>query len=255
MSKVIEMNSIRKDYVMGEVVVNALRGVSLEIKQGEFVAIMGASGSGKSTLMNIMGCLDNSTSGTYMLDSVDVSTLSKDDYASVRNQKIGFIFQGFNLLPRTSAMENVELPLLYDRSDKKLNTREQAVKCLNLVGLGDRIDHVPNQLSGGQQQRVAIARSLVNEPALILADEPTGNLDSKTSVEIMALFQELNSKGITIVVVTHEPEIAEYMKRKVILKDGHKILDKVNEDQKDAQKDLGNWKDVDDLNEVENEIS
>jgi putative ABC transport system ATP-binding protein len=250
MKNVIEMQSIKKDYHMGEIVVSALKGVSISIQEGEFVAIMGASGSGKSTLMNIIGCLDVKSSGEYKLDGVDIGSLSKDDYADIRNQKIGFIFQGFNLLSRTTALENVELPLMYDRSNKKIETQERARKCLDLVGLADRIDHVPNQLSGGQQQRVAIARSLVNQPAIILADEPTGNLDSKTSIEIMALFQDLNKQGITIVLVTHEPEIAEYINRKIILKDGHKILDKINDNPRDAKQDLKNWKEVDDVVEV-----
>ncbi len=249
MENVIEMNGIRKDYHMGEIVVSALKGVSLSIKKGEFVAIMGASGSGKSTLMNILGCLDEKSQGNYLLDNLDIGTLTKDDYAKIRNEKIGFIFQGFNLLSRTSALENVELPLLYSSTSKKINSKARAKECLEMVGLGDRIDHVPNQLSGGQQQRVAIARSLVNKPAIILADEPTGNLDSKTSIEIMALFQELNSQGITIVLVTHEADIAEYINRKIILKDGRKILDKVNEKPKNARDDLANWKEVDDVRE------
>jgi putative ABC transport system ATP-binding protein len=251
MSKVIEINHLKKDYVMGEITVRALKGVSLEIEKGEFVAIMGASGSGKSTMMNIIGCLDISTDGEYKLDGVDIGSLTKDEYADIRNQKIGFIFQGFNLLSRTTALENVELPLLYDRTNKKIDSKSRAEKCLEMVGLAERIDHVPNQLSGGQQQRVAIARALVNEPALILADEPTGNLDSKTSLEIMALFQELNAKGITIIIVTHEPEIAEYTKRTVILKDGHKIHDHYNNDIRNAREDLSNWKEVDDLDGVE----
>jgi putative ABC transport system ATP-binding protein len=251
MSKVIEINHLKKDYVMGEITVRALKGVSLEIEKGEFVAIMGASGSGKSTMMNIIGCLDISTDGEYKLDGVDIGSLTKDEYADIRNQKIGFIFQGFNLLSRTTALENVELPLLYDRTNKKIDSKSRAEKCLEMVGLAERMDHVPNQLSGGQQQRVAIARALVNEPALILADEPTGNLDSKTSLEIMALFQELNAKGITIIIVTHEPEIAEYTKRTVILKDGHKIHDHYNNDIRNAREDLSNWKEVDDLDGVE----
>jgi putative ABC transport system ATP-binding protein len=251
MSKVIEINHLKKDYVMGEITVRALKGVSLEIEKGEFVAIMGASGSGKSTMMNIIGCLDISTDGEYKLDGVDIGSLTKDEYADIRNQKIGFIFQGFNLLSRTTALENVELPLLYDRTNKKVDSKSRAEKCLEMVGLAERMDHVPNQLSGGQQQRVAIARALVNEPALILADEPTGNLDSKTSLEIMALFQELNAKGITIIIVTHEPEIAEYTKRTVILKDGHKIHDHYNNDIRNAREDLSNWKEVDDLDGVE----
>ena len=221
MRPVIEIRQLHKDYHMGSQTVHALRGVDLAINEGEFVAIMGASGSGKSTLMNIIGCLDEITSGTYILDGSDVGSLKPDEYADIRNQKIGFVFQSFNLLPRTSALENVELPLLYDRSHRIGNPKKKALECLDMVGLSDRAHHEPNQLSGGQQQRVAIARSLVNDPAIILADEPTGNLDSRTSVDVMRLFQDLNDKGITIVLVTHESDIAQYTKRKVVLLDGH----------------------------------
>lgn len=234
------MKSVVKTYQMGEMEVRALRGVDLEVSQGEFVAIMGASGSGKSTLMNIIGCLDEMTSGEYYLDGEDTSDFEPDEFATIRNQKIGFVFQSFNLLPRTSALENVELPLLYNRHMKMKKAKEKAEESLSLVGLGDRLDHEPSQLSGGQQQRVAIARALVNDPALILADEPTGNLDSKTSVEVMKLFQDLNAQGITIVVVTHENEIAEYTKRKVVLRDGHKIEDSPVRNRRKAAEDLIN---------------
>ena len=216
----IRVNELRKIYRMGEVEVRALRGISLTIEQGEFVAIMGASGSGKSTFMNILGCLDYSSEGDYYLDNVHVNALNKRQLADIRNQKIGFVFQGFNLLPRTSAVENVELPLLYDRRHHVKNPYKKAVESLQRVGLGERLDHEPSQLSGGQQQRVAIARALVSDPAIILADEPTGNLDTQTSTEVMALFQELNNQGITILLVTHEPDIAQYTKRIVELRDG-----------------------------------
>ena len=216
----IRVNELRKIYRMGEVEVRALRGISLTIEQGEFVAIMGASGSGKSTFMNILGCLDYSSEGDYYLDNVHVNALNKRQLADIRNQKIGFVFQGFNLLPRTSAVENVELPLLYDRRHHVKNPYKKAIESLRRVGLGERLDHEPSQLSGGQQQRVAIARALVSDPAIILADEPTGNLDTHTSTEVMALFQELNNQGITILLVTHEPDIAQYTKRIVELRDG-----------------------------------
>jgi len=225
MNSVIEMQGITKNYQMGEMEVKALRGIDLKINSGEFVAIMGASGSGKSTLMNIIGCLDVLTEGEYYLDGENILDLDADDFAEIRNRKIGFVFQGFNLLARTTALENVELPLLYNQDIKMREALNKAKESLKLVGLEDRMDHEPSQLSGGQQQRVAIARALVNDPALILADEPTGNLDSRTSVEVMKLFQELNDQGITIVLVTHEHDIAEYASRKVVLKDGHIIED------------------------------
>ncbi|MCX6910349.1 MAG: ABC transporter ATP-binding protein [Verrucomicrobia bacterium] len=226
MNAVIKLEDIRKTYQTGEVEVHAVRGVSLEIQPGEFVAIMGASGSGKSTLMNILGCLDRPTSGRYSLDGTDVSQLSTDELADIRNQKIGFVFQGFNLLSRTSALENVELPMLYARQHMHSHDlRQKALHALDVVSLTDRAGHHPSQLSGGQQQRVAIARELVNQPALVLADEPTGNLDSRTSIEIMGVFQQLNSNGITIVMVTHEPDIARFTKRSVVMSDGHVLSD------------------------------
>ena len=226
MNTVIQLQGIHKIYHTGEVDVHAVRGVSLEISQGEFVALMGASGSGKSTMMNIIGCLDRPTEGKYLLDGIDVSQLSRDELADIRNQKIGFVFQGFNLLARTSALENVELPMLYTRQRLRgASQRERALKALDTVGLADRADHKPNQLSGGQQQRVAIARALSNEPSLLLADEPTGNLDTRTSIEIMGVFQKLNDLGMTIVMVTHELDIAKYTKRMVVMRDGKIVGD------------------------------
>jgi putative ABC transport system ATP-binding protein len=216
---VIAVKGVHKYYDLGETKVHALRGVDLKIEAGEFVAIMGSSGSGKSTFMNMLGCLDKPTSGNYVLEGTDVSVLDKKALAAVRNQKLGFVFQGFNLLSRTTALENVELPTLYAKLEK--NARQtRAKEMLELVGLGDRLDHFPSQLSGGQQQRVAIARALVNKPAILLADEPTGNLDSRTSVEIMQIFQELNDQGLTIVLVTHEPDVAQFARRIVVFKDG-----------------------------------
>jgi putative ABC transport system ATP-binding protein len=221
MNAVIQLDQIEKTYHTGEVDVRAVRGVSLTIQPGEFVAIMGASGSGKSTLMNIIGCLDRASAGRYRLDGVDVSGLNRDQLAEIRNQKIGFIFQGFNLLARTAAVENVELPMLYRNNNiSNRERRDRALQALEIVGLAPRAGHFPSQLSGGQQQRVAIARSLVNQPALLLADEPTGNLDTQTSIEIMGVFQKLNEQGITIMMVTHELDIASYTKRTVVLRDG-----------------------------------
>ncbi|MGZ5503174.1 MAG: ABC transporter ATP-binding protein, partial [Chthoniobacterales bacterium] len=218
---VVQLIDVEKTYRSGEMEVRAVRGVSLEIHRGEFVALMGASGSGKSTLMNLLGALDRPTGGRYLLDGIDVSDLNRDQLADIRNGKIGFVFQGFNLLPRTSARENVELPLLYGKHQlTSQQLREKADNVLAAVGLQGREDHHPSQLSGGQQQRVAIARALINDPEVLLADEPTGNLDSKTSVEIMGIFQELNDRGITIVMVTHEHDIALYARRNVVMRDG-----------------------------------
>jgi len=238
MNKVIEIRDLTRTFQVGEIAVHALRGINLTVESGEFVAIMGASGSGKSTLMNLLGCLDKPTSGEYFLDGVSVKDLSRNEYAAIRNKKIGFVFQGFNLLARTSALENVQLPLMYDRSGSDIDAKKAGIEALERVGLGDRIDHEPNQLSGGQQQRVAIARSLVNRPALILADEPTGNLDSRTSVEILSVFQELNNQGITIILVTHEQEIAAYAKRVVNMKDGLILRDAAITNRRDAVSDL-----------------
>jgi putative ABC transport system ATP-binding protein len=241
---VIRISKVAKTYTMGTTTVHALRGVDLTVEPGELVAIMGTSGSGKSTLMNTLGCLDIPTSGTYTLDGVMVNGLSKNDLADLRNQKLGFVFQGFNLLARTSAIDNVELPLLYDRSGRKLDTRKMAADALAKVGLGERMDHHPSELSGGQQQRVAIARALVTNPRLLLADEPTGNLDSHMTVEIMALFQELNEQGITIVLVTHEAEVAAYAKRVVVMKDGRIIKDEPVKNRRRAAEDLKNIPDL-----------
>ncbi|MEA3187121.1 MAG: putative transport system ATP-binding protein [Chthoniobacter sp.] len=226
MKAVIALDKIEKTYQSGDVEVRAVRGVSLRIEPGEFVAIMGASGSGKSTMMNIIGCLDRPTGGEYLLDGTDVSKLNRDELADIRNQKIGFIFQGFNLLSRTSALENVELPMLYShRHQTPRELRYRAMAALETVGLAKRAGHFPNQLSGGQQQRVAIARALCNEPALLLADEPTGNLDSQMSIEIMDVFQKLNDRGITIAMVTHELDIASYTKRNIVMRDGEILSD------------------------------
>jgi len=216
---VIQVENVHKFYDLGETKVHALRGVDLTIEPGEFVAIMGSSGSGKSTFMNMLGCLDKPSSGRYVLEGADVSSLDKKNLAAVRNGKLGFVFQGFNLLSRTTALENVELPTLYARMEKSARLK-RAQEVLEMVGLGNRLDHFPSQLSGGQQQRVAIARALVNRPAILLADEPTGNLDSRTSVEIMQIFQELNDGGLTIVLVTHEPDVAQFAKRIVVFRDG-----------------------------------
>jgi putative ABC transport system ATP-binding protein len=226
MTDVVQLEEIHKTYDSGEVPVHAVRGVTLTIRGGEFVAIMGASGSGKSTLMNLLGCLDRPTRGRFLLGGTDVSGLDRNELADLRNQKLGFIFQGFNLLSRTTARENVELPMLYGRrhfSSREIH--ERALRSLDIVGLSNRADHFPSQLSGGQQQRVAIARALINEPQILLADEPTGNLDSKTSVEIMGVFQKLNDQGITIVMVTHELDIARYCRRNLIMRDGRLVSD------------------------------
>jgi putative ABC transport system ATP-binding protein len=239
MNPVIKLEEIHKIYHTGEVDVHAVRGVSLEIHPGEFVAVMGASGSGKSTLMNMLGCLDHPTQGRYSLDGTDVSQLDRDQLADIRNEKIGFVFQGFNLLARTSALENVELPMLYVHHHiPGREQRDRAMKALEIVGLAKRFDHHPNQLSGGQQQRVAIARALVNRPALLLADEPTGNLDSQTSIEIMGVFQKLNDQGITIVMVTHELDIANYTKRNIIMRDGRVVTDEAVKNRSIAENEL-----------------
>ncbi len=236
---VIKLADIHKVYHTGEVDVHAVRGISLEVFPGEFAALMGASGSGKSTLMNMIGALDCPTGGNYLLDGIDVSTLDRNALADVRNEKIGFVFQGFNLLSRTSALENVEMPMLYHRHRiQSHEQRERALHALDLVGLGDRADHHPNQLSGGQQQRVAIARALVNQPSLLLADEPTGNLDSQTSIEIMGVFQKLNDQGITIVMVTHELDVARFTKRRVILRDGKIVTDEPVQNRSFGEKEL-----------------
>ena len=235
---VIRTDGLERTFEVGRNQVRALRGVDLRIRRGEMVAIMGTSGSGKSTLMNILGCLDSSSAGTYSLDGLRVDQLDKDQLADVRNQKIGFIFQGFNLLARTSALDNVALPLLYDRTGRAGDPNRLASAALERVGLADRVDHQPSELSGGQQQRVAIARALVTEPSLLLADEPTGNLDSRTTVEICALFQELNALGLTIVLVTHEPEVAQYAKRIVELRDGRVIRDEPVAERRSASSDL-----------------
>ena len=243
MNAVIQLDEIQKTYHTGEVDVRAVRGVTKTIQRGEFVAIMGASGSGKSTMMNIIGCLDRATAGRYQLDGVDVSQLDRDQLADLRNQKIGFIFQGFNLLARTAAVENVELPMLYRRNNlSSRERRERAMNALELVGLANRSGHFPSQLSGGQQQRVAIARALVNQPALLLADEPTGNLDTQTSIEIMGVFQKLNDQGITIIMVTHELDIAHYTKRTIVMRDGLVVSDTPVTNRLSAEKELSRLK-------------
>jgi putative ABC transport system ATP-binding protein len=235
----VRLVDVHKTYRTGEMEVPAVRGVSLEIMRGEFVALMGASGSGKSTLMNILGCLDRPTTGQYILDGADVSGLDRDRLADIRNGKIGFVFQNFNLLPRTSARENVELPLVYSSQHlTHSELREKADRVLSSVGLAGREDHYPSQLSGGQQQRVAIARALINQPEVLLADEPTGNLDSRTSVEIMVIFQQLNERGITVIMVTHEPDIAAYAKRNVMMRDGVILDDHLVSERSDAASQL-----------------
>jgi putative ABC transport system ATP-binding protein len=234
---VIRVEDVHKYYDLGETKVHALRGVTVSIEHGEFVAIMGSSGSGKSTFMNILGCLDIPTTGIYTLEGTDVSKLTKRDLALIRNRKIGFVFQGFNLLARTTALENVELPTLYARIPKE-EREKRAMDALQMVGLGDRVHHFPSQLSGGQQQRVAIARGLVNKPAILLADEPTGNLDSRTSVEIMDIFQRLNEQGLTIVLVTHEPDVAQFAKRNIVFRDGKIKKDALVEDRPVAREVL-----------------
>ena len=228
-NKILELHDLKREFKMGSEVVRALKGVSFDVSSGEFVTIMGSSGSGKTTLLNILGCLDKPTSGKYMIDGVDIGGLSRNELASLRNHKIGFVFQSYNLLARTSARENVELPLLYNSKISSRERKQKAIKALESVKLAERLEHLPNQLSGGQQQRVAIARALVNEPVMILADEATGNLDSRTSYEIMSLIQELNQQGKTIVFVTHEADIAAFSSRTITLKDGKVVKDSKNE--------------------------
>ena len=239
MAPVISVRNLIKTYIVGEVEVRALRGVSLDVAPGEFVAITGPSGSGKSTLMHILGCLDRPTSGQYVLDGQDVSRMAKDQLAEVRNKKIGFVFQGFNLLSRTTALDNVELPLLYRGGIRTAERHRRAMEALSAVGLGKRSDHHPNQLSGGQQQRVAIARALITQPSILLADEPTGNLDSRTSIEVMGIFQRLNKeRGITVLLITHEHDIAEYGTRIISCRDGHIVSDKAVEHRRSADEEL-----------------
>ncbi|HTQ27107.1 MAG TPA: ABC transporter ATP-binding protein [Puia sp.] len=238
-NQILKLTNIRREFTMGAEIVRALRDVSFGVMTGEFVAIMGSSGSGKTTLLNILGCLDKPTSGSYLLDDTDIGRLSRKELAHIRNQKIGFVFQTYNLLPRTSAVENVELPLLYNRNVTSRERREKAIHALEAVGLSDRMHHTPNQLSGGQQQRVAIARAIINEPVMILADEATGNLDSRTSYSIMELFQELNEKsGRTIIFVTHEPDIASFCSRTLVLRDGKLQKDSINEKKRSARETL-----------------
>lgn len=239
-NKILEIQNLKRDFKMGSEIVHALKGVNFTVQAGEFVTIMGSSGSGKTTLLNILGCLDKPSDGNYLLDGVDIKSLSRNELARLRNHKIGFVFQAYNLLSRTSALENVELPLLYNSSVSSKERKEKAVRALEAVKLEERLDHKPNQLSGGQQQRVAIARALVNEPVMILADEATGNLDSRTSYEIMALLQELNQQqGKTIVFVTHEPDIASFSSRTITLKDGKVIKDSANTNARSAKEVIG----------------
>src|SRR5580692_4017782 len=237
-NKILELKNIKREFKMGSETVRALKDISFEVATGEFVTIMGASGSGKTTLLNMLGCLDKQTAGIYLLDGVDVGKLSRNELAHLRNNKIGFVFQSYNLLPRTSALENVELPLMYNRAVKTKDRKDRAIKALEAVDLANRLDHTPNQLSGGQQQRVAIARALINEPVMILADEATGNLDSRTSFSIMALLQDLNAEGKTIVFVTHEPDIASFSSRTILLKDGRVVKDSQNENRRSAKEVL-----------------
>jgi putative ABC transport system ATP-binding protein len=238
--KLLSTHSLTKTYIMGDIQVHALRGVDLEVQKGDFIAIMGASGSGKTTFMNLLGCLDKASEGEYILDDIAVHKMSDDELTVIRNQKIGYVFQSFYLLPRTTALENVELPLLYCKKCGLHERHEKAMKALNTVGIADRAKHFPNQLSGGQQQRVAIARAIVNEPSFILADEPTGNLDTRTSVEVMAVFQQLHAQGKTVILVTHEPDIAQYAHRHITFRDGRIIADKINPSPRNAETDLLN---------------
>jgi putative ABC transport system ATP-binding protein len=235
---IIELQNIRRQFLVGEEVVHALRGLNFTIYEGEFVTIMGTSGSGKSTLLNLLGCLDTPTSGEYLLDGASVKTMSKPERAVLRNHKIGFVFQSYNLLAKTTAIDNVELPLMYNPLIKTKERRAKAIEALKAVGLGDRMEHKSNQMSGGQMQRVAIARALVNDPAVLLADEATGNLDTRTAFEILVLFQKLYARGHTIIFVTHNPEIAQYSSRNIVLRDGHVIEDKINENIKNAAETL-----------------
>ena len=241
---IIKVRNLTRIYRMGITKVQALRGIDLTVEAGEMIAIMGASGSGKSTLMNILGCLDRPTSGSYALEGIRVDSLSRNELADIRNQKLGFVFQGFNLLPRTTALENVELPLLYDRTGREMNTREMAAAALERVGLGNRMDHESSEMSGGQQQRVAIARALVTNPTVILADEPTGNLDTRTSLEIMSLFQELNDDGATILLVTHERDLAAFARRTVELRDGLVIRDEDQGVSRSAAQDAAEYRET-----------
>jgi len=238
----IELKGIKRLYQLEGITVKAIQGLDLSVGEGEFLSVMGPSGSGKSTLMNILGCLDKPTDGVYLLDGINTSKANSDDFAIIRNKKIGFVFQGFNLLSRTTAVENVELPLFYSRKEHKVNMKEKAVAALREVGLGERLYHMPSQLSGGQQQRVAIARAMVNNPAFILADEPTGNLDTEMTLEIMTLFQKLNNSGKTILMVTHEPELAAYTKRIITMRDGKLISDIPVTERRSAADDLAKWK-------------
>jgi len=245
--KILELQNIKRTFIMGTETVHALRGVSFDVMEGEFVTIMGSSGSGKTTLLNTLGCLDKPSEGVYMLDGVNIGGLSRDELARLRNRKIGFVFQSYNLLPRTSALENVELPLFYNSSVSYEERKQKAIHALEAVKLADRLEHTPNQLSGGQQQRVAIARALVNEPVMILADEATGNLDTRTSYEIMALMQELNQvQGKTIVFVTHEPDIAAFSTRTVMLRDGKVVKDTANTNIRSAKEALASLPPADD---------
>lgn len=238
--EIIRIENLRREFIVGGEKVKALRGVSFTIREGEFVTIMGTSGSGKSTLLNLLGCLDTPTSGEYLLDGMSVQSMSKNRRAMTRNRKIGFVFQNYNLLPKTTAIENVELPLLYNPNVNAAERRKRAIDALNAVGLGERLNHKSNQMSGGQQQRVAIARALVNDPVIILADEATGNLDTRTSFSILMLFQELHAKGRTIIFVTHNPELAEYSSRNIVLRDGKIISDTINESPASAREAFEN---------------
>lgn len=246
MKEIIRLENIKRNFIVGDEVVHALRGISFTIYEGEFVTIMGTSGSGKSTLLNTLGCLDTPTSGEYYLDGVSVRTMGKNARATLRNRKIGFVFQNYNLLPKTTAIENVELPLMYNSAYNAAQRREKAIKALIAVGLGERLNHKSNQMSGGQMQRVAIARALVNDPAVILADEATGNLDTRTSFEILVLFQQLHAQGRTIIFVTHNPEIAQYSSRNIMLRDGHITSDVKNENILDAAEALAKLPKTDD---------